>query len=108
MKKIVVAGGSGFIGNPLVCRLVTRGDDVAVLTRNPQNVRAGRALAWNPPSDGGWMEDVAGADVVINLAGENVGDGRWTEARKKRLMDSRVAATSALVSAMSGKPDKRR
>lgn len=99
--KIVVAGGSGFIGEPLVHRLVTRGDEVAVLTRNPSKVHAGHPLPWNPPSEGRWMDDVADADAVINLAGENVGGGRWTAARKKRIMESRVAATSALVSAMA-------
>ncbi|MEA2327221.1 MAG: uncharacterized protein QOE68_2180 [Thermoanaerobaculia bacterium] len=102
MKRIVVAGGSGFIGEPLVRRLLTRGDDVAVLTRNPSNVRAGRAVVWNPPTQGGWSDDVANADVVINLAGENVGGGRWTAERKKRIMESRVAATSVLVEAMRG------
>jgi len=82
MKKIVVAGGSGFIGEPLVRRLAERGDEVAVLTRKPSNVHAGRALLWNPPNQERWAEEVAGADVVINLAGENVGGGRWTETRR--------------------------
>jgi nucleoside-diphosphate-sugar epimerase len=45
--KIVVAGGTGFIGEPLVQRFVARGDDVAVLTRNPAKVRAGRGLQWD-------------------------------------------------------------
>jgi len=108
MKRIVVAGGSGFIGEPLVRRLLALGDEVAVLTRNPSKVHAGRAVAWNPPSQGSWSDDVANADVVINLAGENVGGGRWTAERKKRIMDSRVAATSALVEAMSHKPDPER
>jgi len=108
MKRIVIAGGSGFIGEPLVRRLLARGDDVAVLTRNPSNVRAGRAVVWNPPTQGSWSDEVANADVVINLAGENVGGGRWTDARKKRIMQSRVDATSALVEAMSRKPDPAR
>jgi len=106
--KIVIAGGSGFIGEPLVRRLLARGDDVAVLTRNPSKVRAGRPVVWNPPSEGSWAEDVANADVVINLAGENVGGGRWTSERKKRIMESRVAATSALVNAISRKPSQPR
>ena len=108
MKRIVVAGGSGFIGEPLVRRLLARGDDVAVLTRNPSKVRAGRAVNWNPPSPGAWADEVANAGVVINLAGENVGGGRWTDERKKRIIDSRVAATSALVDAMSRKPGQLR
>jgi uncharacterized protein (TIGR01777 family) len=108
MKRIIVAGGSGFIGEPLVRRLLTRGDDVAVLTRNPSKVRAGRAVAWNPPSQGSWSDDAANADVIINLAGENVGGGRWTAERKKRIMESRVAATGALVEAISRNPDHQR
>jgi uncharacterized protein (TIGR01777 family) len=108
MKRIVIAGGSGFIGEPLVRRLLAHGDDVAVLTRNPSKVSAGRAVAWNPPSQGSWTDDVAHADVVINLAGENVGGGRWTAPRKKRIIESRVAATSALVNAMSRKPAQSR
>jgi uncharacterized protein len=106
MKRIVIAGGSGFIGEPLVRRLFAPGNDVAVLTRNPSNVHAGRALPWSPASEGSWVEDVASADVVINLAGENVGGGRWTDARKERISQSRVAATTALVSAMARNPDK--
>jgi len=106
MKRIVIAGGSGFIGEPLVRQLVASGNDVAVLTRNPSNVHAGRALSWNPPAEGSWGEDVAGSDVVINLAGENVGGGRWTDARKERIMQSRFAATTALVSAMLRNPNK--
>jgi uncharacterized protein (TIGR01777 family) len=108
MKRIVVAGGSGFIGEPLVRRLLARGDDVAVLTRNPAKVHAGRAVVWNPPSEGGWTDEVANADIVINLAGENVGGGRWTDERKKKIMESRVVATNALVSAMSSKPQHSR
>jgi uncharacterized protein len=108
MKRIVVAGGSGFIGEPLVRRLLARGDDVSVLTRNPLKVRAGRALPWSPPSVGSWGEDVARSDVVINLAGENVGGGRWTKVRKRTVMESRVVATTALISAMARKPDQSR
>lgn len=74
--KIAVAGGTGFIGSALVDRLRGRGDDVLVLER-------GQALA---------------RDVVINLAGENVGR-RWTAERKRRILDSRVRTTNALVDA---------
>jgi uncharacterized protein len=100
--KIVVAGGSGFLGEPLVQRLLSRGDDVAVLTRNPSSVRAGRPLEWHPPQQGAWSSEAASADVVINLAGENIGEGRWTAERKRRLIASRLDATSAIVAAMAG------
>ncbi|MCU1229402.1 MAG: hypothetical protein JWO97_2286 [Acidobacteria bacterium] len=105
--KIVIAGGSGFIGEPLVRHLLPRGD-VAVLSRDPSKVRAGRGVAWSPRENGGaWRDEVASADVVINLAGENVGAGRWTAARKQRIIDSRVDATRALVDVMRSAPRAR-
>lgn len=106
--KIVVAGGTGFIGQPLVARLVGRGDEVAVLTRNPATVGIGRGVAWAPPARGPWWEEVARADAVINLAGENIGEGRWTAARKARLISSRLDATGALVEAMRTAPQQKR
>lgn len=106
--KIVVAGGSGFIGEPLVQRLIARGDDVAVLTRHPSRVRAGRPLQWDAYTQGPWSAEVASADVVINLAGENIGEGRWTEKRKQSLIDSRLNATRALIEAMKREPSRRR
>ncbi|HYR28477.1 MAG TPA: NAD-dependent epimerase/dehydratase family protein, partial [Thermoanaerobaculia bacterium] len=106
--KIVVAGGSGFIGEPLVRRLVAKGHDVAVLSRDPARVKAGRGLQWDAKSQGGWSAEAAAADVVINLAGENVGEGRWTEERKRRMVASRLDSTAALVEAMRREPDRRR
>src|SRR4051812_14366975 len=100
--KIVIAGGSGFFGGPLVRRPLARGDDVAVLTRNPSKVGAGRPLEWHPPQQGSWSAEVSGADGIVNLAGENIGDGRWTAERKQRLIASRLDATNALVAAMAG------
>ncbi len=106
--KIVVAGGTGFIGEPLVKRLVARGDDVAVLSRNPAKVTVGRGLQWDARSQGAWAEDVANADVIINLAGENIGEGRWTEERKRRIIASRLDATHALTEALRKTPSRPR
>jgi uncharacterized protein (TIGR01777 family) len=97
--KIVVAGGTGFLGEPLVQRLLARGDDVTVLTRNPQKVQAGRGMQWDGRTQGAWSSEVANADAVINLAGENISEGRWTAERKRRLIDSRLHATRAIVAA---------
>lgn len=106
--KIVVAGGTGFIGEPLVQRLVARGDDVSVLSRNPARVKAGRGLAWDGKTQGTWSGAVASADAVINLAGEGIADARWTAERKRRLVASRLDATHALVEAMKREPARRR
>ena len=58
--RIVIAGGSGFLGEPLVRRLAARGDDVAVLSRNPSKVRAGRGVSWDGRTQGAWAQEVAG------------------------------------------------
>ena len=105
--KIVIAGGSGFIGEPLARRLADRAD-VVVLSRNPEQVKAGRGVEWNPGAGGAWEREIADASAVINLAGENIGAGRWTAARKKRLVNSRIDSTGALVRAMQAWPDPSR
>ena len=92
--KIVVSGGSGFVGQPLVQRLLKRGDEVLVLSRDPTTVSAGRGIPWSA------VDEAGSADVVINLAGENIGSGRWTAERKRRILESRLRATGALVDTM--------
>lgn len=105
--KVTIAGGSGFIGEAVVRDLLSQGHDVTVLTRNPQNAGAGRPLVWDGRNQGAWSKDAAAADVVINFAGENIGE-RWTEARKSRLIESRVGATRALLAAMAAEPQRKR
>ena len=104
--RIAIAGGTGFIGEPLA-RSLARDNDVAILTRNPSRVRAGRGVMWDPPEQDVWADVVAAADVVINLAGENIGQ-RWTNDRKARLVASRLDATNALIEAMKSAPPRKR
>jgi uncharacterized protein (TIGR01777 family) len=99
--KIAVSGGTGFIGETLVRRLLARGDAVAVISRQPAKVRAGRGISWDA------ADEIGAADAIVNLAGENIG-ARWTEQRKRRIFDSRVKATTALVDAMKRQPQKKR
>ncbi len=106
--RIVVAGGSGFVGEPLVRRLIARGDDVVVLSRDPSKVRAGRGVRWDGQSAGPWTEEIHAAGAVINLAGENIAEGRWTEERKRRLVASRLDATNAIVTALKSAPPGKR
>ena len=97
--RIVVSGGSGFLGRALERVLSQQGHRVSVLTRR---VKAGRPndIVWTPSGESGpWAEALRGADVVVNLAGEGVADRRWTVARKAALFDSRLKATASLVKA---------
>lgn len=102
--KIVISGGTGFIGQHLVPALLNDGHEVVILTRHPQEHQAAspqqRYVAFDADAPGQWAGEIDGAGAVINLAGANLGAGRWTEKRKKVLLDSRVETTRALVAAV--------
>jgi uncharacterized protein (TIGR01777 family) len=100
--KIVVAGGTGFLGHALVARLRSEGYTVQVLTRRPGGADE---IGWNPDGTlGPWAAALDDADGVVNLAGESIASGRWTAARKARIRDSRIRATRSLVAAISRAP----
>lgn len=105
--NIVIAGGSGFIGQALVSDLAARGR-VLVLTRDTSRVSEGEPLQWNPPDDGPWQQEVAAADVVINLSGASIAEGRWTRSRKATLLASRTEPIAALNAAFRRSPDRSR
>ena len=97
--RIVVSGGSGFLGQALTRALRAHGHRVIVLTRRP--TRDGDLL-WSAGTDSGaWVAAVQAADVVINLAGEGVADRRWSPARKQAILQSRVHATRTLATALN-------
>jgi len=97
--KIVIAGGTGFLGSALTTSFRGDGHDVVLLTRRP---RKPGEVAWDPGSlSGDWPSTIDGADAVINLAGERLDAGRWTTARKASILQSRIGATSAIVAAMA-------
>ena len=98
--RILVTGGTGFIGKALVQRLLLRGDEVTVLSRRPESVKAmfgEAAQAWSSLS--AWTAEQH-FDAVINLAGEPIIDRPWTAARKQMLRDSRIGITNQLITAM--------
>ena len=101
--RVVLAGGSGFLGQPLVAALVARRHDVVVLSRTgASSSRAGhRTVAWSPDGTAGpWAKEIDGAQAVINLAGAGLADKRWNAARKDALLSSRVLSTRSLVTAV--------
>lgn len=102
--KVVIAGGRGLIGRALSARLVQKGIDVVVLTRDASGQAPEgrvRQVEWAPDGKtAAWALDVDGADAVVNLAGAGIADGRWTSARKSAIRSSRVLATRSLVAAV--------
>ncbi|HVT42908.1 MAG TPA: TIGR01777 family oxidoreductase [Thermoanaerobaculia bacterium] len=103
--KVVVSGGSGFIGSAVVRHRLERGDEVVVISRRPASVTVGRGVGWDGPQ---FREEVATADAVINLAGENIARGRWSEDRKEALRESRLRSTEWIVGAFRTEPGRRR
>lgn len=109
MSRIVIAGGSGYLGRALTTRLAREGHDVVVLTRARSNAEDRKPATdrirfadWTPDgTSGDWAAEVAAADAVVNLAGAGIADRRWTASRKRELLDSRINSTRSLVAAIS-------
>lgn len=103
--RVIVAGGTGFIGRALCRDLLLAGHEVAVLTRDASRamgrVPQGAGVAqWSPEQPEGLPQVLSDADAVVNLSGESIAAGRWTPAFKQRLIDSRVNSTRTLVQAI--------
>lgn len=99
-SRIVIAGGTGFLGRPLADALAADGHDVVVLSRSAGRGRT-RSVTWVPDGEvGPWAAEVDGAAAVVNLAGESIAGKRWTAAQKHRILESRLLATRSLVAAI--------
>lgn len=94
--KILIAGGTGFIGKALCKSLIQDDHDITVVTRNPQNIKL-------PLKGIGSVDSLqlnAQFDVVINLTGEPIADKRWSEGQKRIITNSRIASTQQLINFM--------
>jgi NAD dependent epimerase/dehydratase family enzyme len=118
--RVLVTGGTGFIGRPLMARLLERGDSVTALTRrvpegaaassasflsgasSPSKVARGqlRWVKWDPTADGAWQDELADHDAVVHLAGETAAGRRYTDAVKQEILTSRVESTTRIVRAI--------
>jgi len=98
--QALLTGGTGLLGRALLAHL----HDAVVLSRDPDRTRGtrgvGRALRWDPAAEPAPLGGLQGIDVVFNLAGEPVAEGRWTEEKKRRIRDSRVLGTRNLVAGL--------
>lgn len=101
MKKIVIAGGSGFLGRVLAAHFQKAGYDIAILTRSPGAAADGiREIAWDGRTTGDWTQELEGAAAVINLAGRSV-NCRYTERNRKLILESRIYPTLAIGKAIA-------
>ena len=103
--RVVLPGGSGYVGRHLAARLQARGDEVTVLTRGPTGDRDGvRFVTWDGVGPGPWVAALEGADAIVHLAGRRV-DVRPTARNIAELETSRVASVAAVGRAIAGLDD---
>jgi len=107
--KILVTGGTGFVGTQLTSRLIQDGHEVTILSRSGK--RSGKVpqgisyLQGDPTQKGPWQESIKNHDGVINLAGASI-FAKWTEEHKKAIRDSRVSTTRNIVQGIPFHPPK--
>lgn len=99
-RRVVVAGGRGFLGRVLADWLTARGAEVVILTRKPCADGRETKVVWDGRTLGEWTRELDGADVLINLAGRSV-DCRYHARNRKLMMDSRVESTRVLGQAVA-------
>jgi len=107
--KILITGGTGFVGTQLTSRLIEDGHEVTILSRSAK--RSGEVpqgisyLQGDPTQKGPWQEAIKSHDAVINLAGASI-FAKWTEEHKKAIRESRVSTTQNIVQGIPSNPQK--
>ncbi|MFY3772766.1 TIGR01777 family oxidoreductase [Marinobacter salsuginis] len=96
-KRILITGGTGFIGHVLCRELLARDYELTVFSRQPPETVKSSCGRVEAVSDLQQLRSHPGYDAVINLAGEGIADKRWSETRKQELRDSRIGVTETLV-----------
>ncbi|MDN3504140.1 MAG: TIGR01777 family oxidoreductase [Rhabdochlamydiaceae bacterium] len=95
-QKILIAGASGLVGKALVSFLKCAGHQVKTLVRNGQNIKDDQ-VCWNPETGEAELSELEGFDSIVNLAGVNIADKRWTQSVKHNIFSSRIFTTERLV-----------
>lgn len=95
-STVLITGGTGLVGSALLALLHGAGYRLRVLSRSGRSVANARSFRWD--INKGSIEEgaIEGVDHIIHLAGENIGSGRWTKARRKKIIDSRVLSAQLL------------
>jgi uncharacterized protein len=106
--NVLIFGGTGFVGRNLTDELVANGYQVFVVTRNHPNSTRNIAsqvqvIEWNSDSPLSSINELQEIDVVVNLAGESIGNRRWSHTVKQEILDSRIKTTRAIVAAINNR-----
>lgn len=88
--KILITGGTGFIGKHLISHFIEGGHELSLLGRSKVNLQGVNSLLWNPNTGEIDNDALKKNECIIHLAGASLSEGRWTEKRKKEIIDSRV------------------
>lgn len=101
MKKILITGASGLVGKELTRKLQQRGHEVSQLgrTQKPGNVKS---FVWDVKAGTIDLQAFDGIDTVIHLAGAGIADERWSEKRKREILESRTQSTALLARSLEG------
>jgi uncharacterized protein (TIGR01777 family) len=97
--KVLISGATGLIGSALIPELESGGHRITRLTRSPGS---GSDVGWNPEAGEIDASRLEGHDAVVHLAGESIGEGRWTPEKKRRIRESRTKGTRLLAEAAAG------
>ncbi|MBM4322476.1 MAG: TIGR01777 family protein [Deltaproteobacteria bacterium] len=107
--KILITGGTGFVGTQLIARLVQEGHEVTILTRSLKGAKGASPgisyLEGDPTRKGPWQASIKDHDAVINLAGASI-FSRWTEEHKRAIRESRVHTTQNIVEGIPSHPER--
>src|SRR4030043_1619489 len=107
--KIIITGGTGFVGTQLTTRLIQDGHTVTILTRSLKGAKERPPgisyLEGDPTKKGPWQEAIKNHDAVINLAGASI-FSKWTEEHKKAIRESRVNSTQNIVEGIPSRPER--
>jgi uncharacterized protein (TIGR01777 family) len=106
MEKILIAGGTGFIGRKLADMLHGEGYSVSLLSRNPTKMSKYRVFGWDPINGKIDLAALQNIDIIINLAGSGIARWPWTRKRKLSVYNSRILSTRLLVDSISKQDTK--